>query len=83
MVLSDYLLSPEVQLAKADPEVWGPATVLDVTKLSDDIQAGFDAVPIHPSVVSPAELAPNALPELLADWVTRIEADWLSEVAEK
>ncbi len=83
MVLSNFLLSPEVQLEKANPDVWGPATVLDVTKLSADIQAGFDSMPIHPSVVSAAELAPNALPELLADWVTRIESDWFSEVAEK
>lgn len=83
LVLSNYLLSPEVQLEKADPEVWGPPTVLDVTKLSSEVQAGFDAIPGHPSVIPFAELVPFALPELQGDWVTEIEADWLSQVAEQ
>jgi putative spermidine/putrescine transport system substrate-binding protein len=83
VVLSNFLLSPEVQLEKADPEIWGTPTVLDASTLPADIQAGFEALPRHPSVISPAELAPFALPELQGEWVTRIEEDWLSQVAEQ
>lgn len=83
LVVANYLLSAEAQLEKADPAVWGPQTVLDVDRLPEDMQAMFQAVPRHPSVVAPEELAPLALPELQADWVTGIERDWSANVAER
>ncbi len=81
LVVLNFLLSPEAQLRKADPAVWGEYTSLDIPSLPADIQAGFAALPKHPSVVSQAELAPLAMPELRADWVTKIEKDWASSVA--
>lgn len=33
MVVANFLISPEAQLRKLDPAVWGDGTVLDVTKL--------------------------------------------------
>ncbi len=36
MVVADLALSPEQQVAKADPDVWGQFTVLDTALLEDD-----------------------------------------------
>lgn len=83
LVLSNFLLDPEIQLLKANPDVWGAETVLDLTKVDADIRSQFDSIPRHPSVIASSELAPLALPELQGDWLTTIEADWQSSVAEQ
>lgn len=83
MVVMNFLLSPEAQLQKADPAVWGEYTSLDIASLPEEVQSGFAALPQHPSVVSQAELAPLALPELQADWVIEIEKGWDTFVAKQ
>jgi len=80
MVLQNLLLSPEEQLEKAKPEVWGAAPAIEITRTPPEVQAGFAALPAHPSVVAASALAPFALPELQADWLTAIEAGWQAEV---
>jgi putative spermidine/putrescine transport system substrate-binding protein len=35
MVVVNFLISPEAQLRKLDPAVWGDGTVIDVMKLTD------------------------------------------------
>jgi putative spermidine/putrescine transport system substrate-binding protein len=82
MVVQNLLLSGEEQLRKADPAVWGAAPAIDIARTAPDIQAGFAALPVHPSVVPAAELAQAALPELQADWLTAIEDGWLAEVGQ-
>ncbi|GHC61126.1 ABC transporter substrate-binding protein [Neogemmobacter tilapiae] len=83
MVAQDVLLSWEAQLAKADPAVWGAATVLSMDQAGAELAAQFQALPQHPSVVSPNELAELALPELQADWIAAIERGWIAEVGQK
>lgn len=80
MVVQNLLLSPEEQLEKAKPEVWGAAPAIDIARAESDVQAAFAALPAHPSVVAASVLAPYALPELQADWLTAIEAGWQAEV---
>lgn len=81
MVLQNLLLSGEAQYEKARPEVWGATPAIEVARTAPDIQEKFAALPRHPSVVPMAELAKAALPELQAEWITRIEAGWLANVA--
>ena len=83
IVLANFLISPEAQLEKAKPDVWGVTTVLDLTSLPAEWRTQFENVPRHPSVVAPEELATVALPELQADWLTRIEGDWKQNVAQR
>jgi putative spermidine/putrescine transport system substrate-binding protein len=83
MVAQEVLLSWQAQLAKADPAVWGAATVLSMDQAGADLAAQFQALPQHPSVVSPNDLAENALPELQADWIAAIEQGWIAEVGQK
>jgi putative spermidine/putrescine transport system substrate-binding protein len=82
MVLQNVLLSAEAQYEKARPEVWGALPVIELDRLSPEMQARFAALPTHPSVVSPTELSKNALPELQADWISAIEKGWIAHVGQ-
>ena len=50
MVVANVALSAEQQAAKAQPDVWGQFTVLDIESLPDDDRALFDALPTSPVV---------------------------------
>ena len=80
MVAQNVLLSAEAQLEKANPAVWGTAPAITLDRVSPEVQAAFAALPSHPSVINPAELAPFALPELQADWISAIEQGWIENV---
>ncbi|MGL4321219.1 MAG: ABC transporter substrate-binding protein [Paracoccaceae bacterium] len=80
MVAQNVLLSAEAQLEKANPAVWGTAPAIMLDRVSPEVQAAFAALPSHPSVITPAKLAPFALPELQADWISAIEAGWIENV---
>jgi putative spermidine/putrescine transport system substrate-binding protein len=82
LVLQNLLLSPETQLAKALPEVWGALPGIEMDRTDAATQAAFAAIPAHPSVVSAAELARDALPELQADWIAAIEQGWRDNVGQ-
>jgi putative thiamine transport system substrate-binding protein len=75
MVTADFLLSPEAQLRKQDPAVWGDPTVLAMDKLEPADRDRFAALPLGIATLSPAELGP-ALPEPHPSWMTRIEEEW-------
>ena len=75
MVTADFLLSPEAQARKADPEIWGEPTVLDVALLDEaertlfnEVDLGIWALPIGQGSV---------LPEPHASWTGALEAAWL------
>lgn len=80
MVLQNLMISGAAQLEKAKPEVWGAAPAIEIAR--SDVQDGFAALVSLPSVVSPAELAKHALPELQADWIAAIEQGWIENVAQ-
>lgn len=76
MVLANFLLSPEAQAQKQDPDIWGDMTVLTMDKLAPEGRALFDALPRGIATLSPAELGPT-LPEPHPSWMTQIENKWL------
>ena len=80
MVTQNLLLSGEAQLEKAQPEIWGAATVIEPDRAPGEVQAGFAALERHPSVVSIEELGQAALPELTPDWTSAIEDGWIENV---
>ena len=75
MVVADILMSPEAQIRKQDPGVWGDFTVLDVKALPPADRAAFAALPLGVATLSPAELGP-VLPEPHPSWVGWLEAEW-------
>lgn len=80
VVLANFLISPEAQYQKAQPDVWGVPSALDTTKTPGDWPAKFAAIPRHEAVVSLEDLAARSLPELRGDWLTAIEKGWIENV---
>jgi putative thiamine transport system substrate-binding protein len=76
LVLANFLISPEAQVRKQDPSVWGDPTVLSMDKLSAEDRAAFDALDLGVATLKPDELGP-ALDEPHPDWMERIEGEWL------
>lgn len=80
MVVANFLLSPEAQLSKAQPENWGDLPVLDPALMNAEDQAAFAAIPRGVATLSTEALAENRLPELQAPWLTAIEQGWETAV---
>lgn len=68
-VVANFLLSPQAQIRKADPAVWGDPSVLDIKKLSPDDAKKLSA--------HTADGLPEMLPEPHAAWVDALEQEWL------
>lgn len=68
-VVANFLLSPQAQLRKADPTVWGDPSVLDPAKLTETERQAFNAV------------VPQNMPPMLGEphaaWVDALEQEWL------
>jgi putative thiamine transport system substrate-binding protein len=75
LVVANFLLSPEAQIHKQDPRVWGDPTVLSASRLSDTDRAALAALPRGVATLAPADLGP-ALDEPHPSWMTRIEVEW-------
>ncbi|HDS9357927.1 TPA: ABC transporter substrate-binding protein [Enterobacter chengduensis] len=68
-VVANFLLSPQAQIRKADPAVWGDPSVLDASKLPADAAKAL-------ATFTPAGLPP-VLAEPHAAWVNALEQEWL------
>lgn len=77
IVLADFLMSPEAQLRKQDPNVWGDPTVLDVAALSAAERTAFEELDLGVATLSPSELG-IVLPEPHPSWMVELEKVWLS-----
>lgn len=70
-VLANFLMSPEAQIRKATPAIWGDATVLDSAALPPPFAEQLNAQ-------KPAHLqAAPYLAEPHAAWVNALEKEWL------
>jgi putative spermidine/putrescine transport system substrate-binding protein len=77
MVAINYLLSPEAQIVKMDPNFWGEDTVLDRTKLTKEQLEHLEKV-AGTSVISSNQILPE-LDSRYADW---IKEHWENEVVQ-
>ncbi|MDK1376079.1 MULTISPECIES: ABC transporter substrate-binding protein [unclassified Sinorhizobium] len=75
LLFANFLLSPEAQLHKQDPKIWGDPTVLSLAKLPAAERQAFEALDLGVATLGPDQLGP-ALDEPHPDWMTRIEAEW-------
>lgn len=76
LVLANFLISPEAQVRKQNPEFWGDPTVLSMDKIPAEDRAAFDALDLGIATLAPADLGP-ALDEPHPDWMSMIETEWL------
>ena len=75
MVVADFLISPEAQARKADPEFWGEPTVLDLQRLNDEERNLFESVDL--GVWALPLGTGTVLPEPHSSWAQALEAAWL------
>ncbi|SUW64367.1 ABC-type uncharacterized transport system, periplasmic component [Buttiauxella agrestis] len=76
-VLANFLMSPEAQIRKANPAIWGDATVLDSSTLPQPLREQLDAQkPVHQHSVP-------YLAEPHAAWVEALEKEWLQRYGAK
>ena len=80
MVLANILASPEGQLQKFNPSVWGDPPLLDVSKLSPELQQQFEAIEAQYGIPL-RELTANTVPVVNAEYTTRLEEAWQQQVA--
>jgi len=86
MVAGNAMLDPEVQYkACLGPNEGGMSwmTPIDLTKVPKEWSAKFDALPRHPSSLSGEVLNSHKVPEMMADWLVKIEKDWQANVLKK
>ncbi len=79
-VVANLALSPEQQLKKAEPDVWGQFTVLDPARLDAADKAAFAGLPSSPVVPSYAVLSRDAHAELGSAWVPVLDGGWRRQV---
>ena len=80
MVVANFLLSPEAQLKKADPDVWGDFPAIDPGRLPPEWQARFRDLPRGPATLSDAELQSHQLPEPPSEILIHLEKGWEQHV---
>ncbi|MBD1913795.1 MULTISPECIES: ABC transporter substrate-binding protein [unclassified Leptolyngbya] len=80
MILANILASPEGQLQKFKPDVWGDPPLLDVSKISPELQKQFTAT--ETSYGMPLKtLTQDTVPVVNAEYTTRLEQIWEQEIA--
>ncbi len=77
MVVANFLLSPEAQLRKEDPRIWGDPTVLSMDRLEDADREAFAALPRGVATLAPEALGRPQL-EPHASWTDALETEWLT-----
>lgn len=82
MVLANLVLQPDLQIAKAKPDVWGDGFAIDPKLLSPEDKAKVDAFPKSDASLPPEELTRIILPSLVAEYDTKVQDDWKTFVVE-
>ncbi len=80
MVVADFLLSPEAQLQKADPRVWGDLPVIDLKRLPADWQEKFNALPRGQATLPGNVLQAHQWPEPPSRILIELENGWRRHV---
>lgn len=83
MTVVNFLISPEAQLKKADPTVWGDGTILAMNKLPKEVRVQFDSIPNRVYAPKRAEIQEHALMELAPEYMIRLAEDFRSKIIEQ
>ncbi len=75
-MVANFLLSPEAQSRKANPEIWGDPTVLSLKKLPSAKRKLFEILPLGVATLTAEELS-RVLPEPHPEWSNYLREQWL------
>jgi putative spermidine/putrescine transport system substrate-binding protein len=76
MVVANFLLSPQAQLKKADPQVWGDFPAIDVKRLDPQWRRKFKELPRGAATLPDEVLQRHQLPEPPSSILIRLEKGW-------
>lgn len=80
MVLANFLISPEAQLSKYNPENWGDFPALDPDRLTPAQRNRFQSVDLGPATLGSDQLDPVAVPEIPSAYLEALEQGWKTHV---
>ncbi len=80
MVVADFLLSPEAQIKKASPDVWGDFPAISGAKLPKQWQERFKSLPRGVATLDDEELQSHQLPEPPSKILLSLEKGWQQHV---
>jgi putative spermidine/putrescine transport system substrate-binding protein len=80
MVVANFLLSPEAQLEKAMPSVWGDFPAITPSRLTPLWQEKFEKSPRGKATLGDAELQAHQLPEPPSRILVELEKGWVEHV---
>jgi putative spermidine/putrescine transport system substrate-binding protein len=83
LVTIAFLQSPQAQLRKLDPVVWGDGTILDLNALPAEWRDRFESAPGRQYAPARADIAAFAVPELAPEYTIRIERDFRRRIIEQ
>ncbi|MEO1714367.1 MAG: hypothetical protein AAFU60_13630, partial [Bacteroidota bacterium] len=83
MAVVNFLISPEAQLQKADPTVWGDGTILAMDKLPKEVRMQFDSIPNRVYAPKRSDIQQNALMELAPEYMIRLAEDFRTKIIEQ
>ncbi|MCA0985889.1 ABC transporter substrate-binding protein [Guptibacillus algicola] len=83
MTVINFLESPEAQIAKMDPDMWGEGMVLDYDKLKEEDKKEIEALNRGESVIPSEKLNKYKLPDLDTGYTEWISNDWANKVFEE
>ncbi|RYU78336.1 ABC transporter substrate-binding protein [Hymenobacter persicinus] len=83
LLVVNFLISPEAQLQKMDPNVWGDHTVLKLSTLPAAQRRQFEQLPSRRYAPRREAIQNLALPEPDPEYMTRLFQDFRTQVIEK
>jgi len=83
MTIINFLISPEAQLKKYDPVVWGDGTVLSMDKLPTEWREKFEQIPSRKYSPKREDIQSKALQEIAPEYMIRLYDDFRKEVIEQ
>lgn len=82
MVVGNFMISPEAQLRKMDPAIWGDGTVLSLDKLDQKWTERFRSLPNRRYAPDRASIQDRALMELAPEYMIRLAEDFRQKIIE-
>lgn len=82
MTAINFMMSPDAQIEKLDPNNWGDLMAIDPEKLSKEDQQRVSEVDLGSATLPTDVLSSHRLPEIPATYVDVIEKGWMEHVAQ-
>jgi len=80
LVVINFLMSPQAQIRKMDPNHWGDQMVLDPSKISDEDHKIYENLDLGQSTLSLDVLKEHSIPEMKGRYIQYVENKWTDNI---